>query len=239
MVGEYLQATGLQEDLDALGFNLTGYGCMTCIGNSGPLPLEISKAINDNDIVASAVISGNRNFEGRVNPDVKANYLASPPLVVAYALAGSLDVDLATEPLGQGTDGPVYLRDIWPSQEEVASLHRKAITKQIFADRYGNVFEGDVHWQDIDVALGQTYHWSMGSTYVQNPPYFEGMTKAPAPVDGHQGGPRPRAVPRFHHHRPHLARGLDQGGLAGRPLPARAPGAPAGLQPVRHAPRQP
>ena len=182
VVGEYLQATGLQEDLDALGFNLTGYGCMTCIGNSGPLPLEISKSINDNDIVASAVISGNRNFEGRVNPDVKANYLASPPLVVAYALAGSLDVDLATEPLGQGTDGPVFLRDIWPSQEEVASLHRKAITKQIFADRYGNVFEGDVHWQNIDVALGQTYHWSMGSTYVQNPPYFEGMTRAPAPV---------------------------------------------------------
>ncbi len=182
VVGEYLEATGLQADLDALGFNLTGYGCMTCIGNSGPLPTEISKSINDNDIVAAAVISGNRNFEGRVNPDVKANYLASPPLVVAYALAGSLDVDLATEPLGEGTDGPVYLRDIWPSQEEVSSLHKKAITKQIFADRYGNVFQGDVHWQGIDVALGQTFHWSMGSTYVQNPPYFEGMTKAPAPV---------------------------------------------------------
>ena len=182
VVGEYLEATGLQADLDALGFNLTGYGCMTCIGNSGPLPTAVSKAINDNDIVASAVISGNRNFEGRVNPDVKANYLASPPLVGAYALAGSLDVDLATEPLGQGTDGPVYLRDIWPTQEEVATLHRHAITKAIFAERYGNVFQGDVHWQNIDVALGQTYHWSMGSTYVQNPPYFEGMTKAPAPV---------------------------------------------------------
>ena len=182
VVGEYLQATGLQADLDALGFNLTGYGCMTCIGNSGPLPIEISKAINDNDIVAAAVISGNRNFEGRVNPDVKANYLASPPLVVAYALAGSLDVDLATEPLGEGKDGPVYLRDIWPSIEEVSSLHRKAITKAIFADRYGDVFKGDVNWQNIDVVLGQTYRWTMGSTYVQNPPYFEGMTREPAPV---------------------------------------------------------
>ena len=182
VVGDYLESTGLQADLDALGFNLTGYGCMTCIGNSGPLPADISKAINDNDIVAAAVISGNRNFEGRVNPDVKANYLASPPLVVAYALAGSLTIDLSTEPLGQGTDGPVYLRDIWPSQEEVASLHRKAITKQIFARRYSNVFEGDENWQGISVDTSKTFQWQMGSTYVQNPPYFEGMTKEPVPV---------------------------------------------------------
>ncbi len=182
VVGEYLQVTGLQTDLDALGFNLTGYGCMTCIGNSGPLPPDISKSISDNDIVAAAVISGNRNFEGRVNPDVKANYLASPPLVVAYALAGSLEVDLATEPLGQGTDGPVYLRDIWPSITEVSDMRRHSLTKAIFADRYANVFAGDDNWRGIEVEGGKTFHWSMASTYVQNPPYFEGMTKRPAAV---------------------------------------------------------
>ncbi len=182
VVGEYLQASGLQEDLDKLGFNLTGYGCMTCIGNSGPLPSDISKTIADHDVVAAAVISGNRNFEGRVNPDVKANYLASPPLVVAYALAGSLHVDLTTEPLGEGHDGPVYLRDIWPSQEEVSSLHKKSVTKAIFADRYGNVFEGDQHWRGISVDTSHTYHWSMASTYVRNPPYFEGLTKTPPAV---------------------------------------------------------
>ena len=182
VVGEYLQVSGLQDDLDKLGFNLTGYGCMTCIGNSGPLPSAISTTINDHDVVAAAVISGNRNFEGRVNPDVKANYLASPPLVVAYALAGSLKVDLTTEPLGQGTDGPVYLRDIWPSQAEVEETHRKSLTKAIFASRYGNVFQGDRHWQGIEVTRSETFHWSMASTYVQNPPYFAGMTKTPVPV---------------------------------------------------------
>ena len=182
VVGEYLEVSGLQKDLDALGFNLTGYGCMTCIGNSGPLPTDISKTIADHDVVAAAVISGNRNFEGRVNPDVKANYLASPPLVVAYALAGSLDVDLSTEPLGQGTNGPVYLRDIWPSQEEVADTHRKSLTKAIFAHRYGNVFQGDEHWQAIEVEGSQTFKWSMASTYVQNPPYFAGITRMPEPV---------------------------------------------------------
>ena len=183
VVGEYLEQTGLQKEFDALGFNLAGYGCMTCIGNSGPLPDPISKAINDNDIVAAAVISGNRNFEGRVNPDVKANYLASPPLVVAYALAGSLDVDLATEPLGHGSDGqPVYLRDIWPSNDEVADLHRRAVTRQVFAKRYNDVFKGDENWQQVQVAGGSTYNWSIGSTYVQNPPYFEGLTKEPVPL---------------------------------------------------------
>ena len=182
VVGEYLQASGLQDDLDKLGFNLTGYGCMTCIGNSGPLPPDISKTINDKDVVAAAVISGNRNFEGRVNPDVKANYLASPPLVVAYALAGSLHVDLTTEPLGEGHKGPVYLRDIWPSQEEVSSLHKKSVTKAIFAHRYGNVFGGDEHWRGIEVPTSQTYHWSMASTYVRNPPYFEGLTKTPPAI---------------------------------------------------------
>ena len=183
VVGEYLETSGLQKDLDALGFNLTGYGCMTCIGNSGPLPAPISTAINDHDIVAAAVISGNRNFEGRVNPDVKANYLASPPLVVAYALAGSMNVDLTTEPLGLGSDGqPVYLRDIWPSKEEVEGLQKKSVTKEVFHNRYGNVFQGDEHWQTVEREGGETYRWMPGSTYVQNPPYFEGLTKAPLPI---------------------------------------------------------
>ncbi|WP_131114145.1 aconitate hydratase AcnA [Lichenihabitans psoromatis] len=182
VVGEYLAKTGLQQDLDALGFNVTGYGCMTCIGNSGPLPTDISKTINDHDVVASAVISGNRNFEGRVNPDVKANYLASPPLVVAYALAGSLHVDLVNEPLGMGHNGPVYLRDIWPTQEEVSDMRKASVTKATFADRYGNVFEGDDHWKGIEIAVSETYHWSMASTYVRNPPYFDGLTKTPAAI---------------------------------------------------------
>ena len=183
VVGEYLEKSGLQKDLDALGFNLTGYGCMTCIGNSGPLPEAISTCINDNDVVAAAVISGNRNFEGRVNPDVKANYLASPPLVVAYALAGSLSIDLTTEPLGQGSDGQdVYLRDIWPTKDEVEHLTKKSVTKEIFHNRYSNVFQGDKHWQAVEREGGETYRWMPGSTYVQNPPYFEGLTKAPLPI---------------------------------------------------------
>jgi aconitate hydratase len=183
VVGEYLEKSGLQKDLDKLGFNLVGYGCTTCIGNSGPLPPEISKAINDNDIVAAAVLSGNRNFEGRVNADVRANYLASPPLVVAYALAGSLNVDLATEPLGQGKDGkPVYLRDIWPSSKEVQKFIDKNISKSLFKTKYADVFTGDRNWKTIKVTGGLTYGWDKKSTYVQNPPYFEGMTKRPKPI---------------------------------------------------------
>ena len=183
VVEEYFNKSGLQPFLDQLGFNLVGFGCTTCIGNSGPLPEPISKAINDNDIIAGAVISGNRNFEGRVNPDVKANYLASPPLVVAYALAGSLQVDLATEPLGTGEDGkPVYLKDIWPSTQEIADFVEKTITSELFRSRYADVFAGDAHWKAVPVSTGQTYGWSINSTYIQNPPYFEGMKKEPAPL---------------------------------------------------------
>ncbi|GGF81599.1 aconitate hydratase A [Azorhizobium oxalatiphilum] len=183
VVEGYLTASGLQADLDALGFNLVGFGCTTCIGNSGPLPEPISEAINKNDLVAGAVISGNRNFEGRVNPDVKANYLASPPLVVAYAIAGSLQVDLTTEPLGIGSDGqPVYLKDIWPSNKEVAEYIRENVTKAMFKEKYSDVFKGDEHWQKIQAPTGQTYAWQDASTYVQNPPYFVGMTKEPEPV---------------------------------------------------------
>ncbi|MEP9351458.1 aconitate hydratase AcnA [Xanthobacter sp. KR7-225] len=183
VVEGYLKDSGLQEYLDDLGFNLVGFGCTTCIGNSGPLPEPISEAINKNDLVAGAVISGNRNFEGRVNPDVKANYLASPPLVVAYALAGSLQVDLTTEPLGTDKDGkPVYLKDIWPSNKEVAQYIRENVTKKMFKEKYSDVFKGDENWQKIAVPTGQTYAWQDASTYVQNPPYFVGMTKDPVPV---------------------------------------------------------
>ena len=183
VVTDYLAKAGLQKPLDALGFNLVGYGCTTCIGNSGPLPEPISKAVQDGDLVAVSVLSGNRNFEGRVNPDVRANYLASPPLVVAYALAGSMKIDLATQPLGQGKGGKdVYLRDIWPTNQEIGDLQKKSVTNAMFKARYGDVFRGDKNWQGIDVAGGKTYAWDPGSTYVRNPPYFEGMTMTPAPV---------------------------------------------------------
>jgi len=183
VVTDYLAKAGLTKHLDALGFNLVGYGCTTCIGNSGPLPEAISKTINDADLVACSVLSGNRNFEGRVNPDVRANYLASPPLVVAYALAGSLKIDLATQPIGQDKKGnDVFLKDIWPSNEDIAALQRKAINEKMFATRYGDVFKGDKNWQGIKVTGGQTYAWEGDSTYVQNPPYFPNMSMTPAPV---------------------------------------------------------
>ncbi|MGH6781950.1 MAG: aconitate hydratase AcnA, partial [Sphingomonadaceae bacterium] len=183
VVTDYLKAAGLTKSLDALGFNLVGYGCTTCIGNSGPLPEAIAEAVNANDLVACSVLSGNRNFEGRVNQDVRANYLASPPLVVAYALAGSMNIDLATESLGEGKDGnPVFLKDIWPTSEEIATLQRKHVTQKMFATRYADVFKGDKNWQGIKVSGGQTYAWDMGSTYVQNPPYFQDMKMEPEPV---------------------------------------------------------
>ena len=188
VVAEYLEKAGLQKPLDALGFNLVGFGCTTCIGNSGPLPAPISQAINDNDVVAAAVLSGNRNFEGRVNPDVRANYLASPPLVVAYALAGSLQVDLTKEPLGKGSDGqPVYLKDIWPSSAEVAEFIEQNITSELFKSRYADVFGGDQNWKDVEVTEAETFAWNPGSTYVQNPPYFVGMEKTPKPVTDIEG----------------------------------------------------
>ncbi|PVM85072.1 aconitate hydratase AcnA [Caulobacter radicis] len=183
VVTDYLAKAGLTKHLDALGFNLVGYGCTTCIGNSGPLPENISKTINENDLVACSVLSGNRNFEGRVNPDVRANYLASPPLVVAYALAGSLKIDLNTQPIGKDKKGnDVFLRDIWPSNEDIAALQRKSINEKMFASRYGDVFKGDKNWQGIKVTGGQTYAWEGESTYVQNPPYFPNMSMTPAPV---------------------------------------------------------
>ncbi|MDF1620013.1 aconitate hydratase AcnA [Pseudothioclava nitratireducens] len=176
VVSEYLDASGLQEDLDAIGFNLVGYGCTTCIGNSGPLQPEISQAINEGDLVATAVLSGNRNFEGRISPDVRANYLASPPLVVAYALAGDMNIDITSEPLGKGKDGQdVYLKDIWPTDEEIAELVDKTVTREAFLSKYADVFKGDAKWQAVETSEGETYDWPASSTYIQNPPYFKGM----------------------------------------------------------------
>ncbi len=183
VVSDYLEAAGLQDDLDALGFNLVGYGCTTCIGNSGPLPENISKAINEGDLVATSVLSGNRNFEGRVNPDVRANYLASPPLVVAYAIAGDMNIDVTTEALGTDKNGnPVYLKDIWPSAKEIAELVEKTVTRESFMSKYAEVFTGDEKWQGIDTTESLTYSWPSASTYVQNPPYFEGMGKEPGTI---------------------------------------------------------
>jgi aconitate hydratase len=183
VVSEYMNKAGLQKELDKVGFNLVGYGCTTCIGNSGPLDPAISKAINENGIVASAVISGNRNFEGRVSPDVQAAYLASPPLVVAYALAGSTQIDITTEPLGHDKKGkPVYLRDVWPTNKEIETFVRKNITSKMFKSRYGDVFKGDKNWRGVSTSKGETYNWDNTSTYVQNPPYFDGITMNPKSV---------------------------------------------------------
>ena len=183
VVSEYLNAAGLQEDLDAIGFNLVGYGCTTCIGNSGPLQPEISAAIAEGDLVAAAVLSGNRNFEGRISPDVRANYLASPPLVVAYALAGDMNIDLTTEALGHTPEGtPVFLKDIWPTNREIADLVQSTVTRAAFLKKYADVFKGDARWQAVEITDSETYDWPPASTYIQNPPYFRGMSKTPGVI---------------------------------------------------------
>ncbi|MBE9604507.1 aconitate hydratase AcnA [Acetobacteraceae bacterium H6797] len=189
VVTDYLAKAGLQSSLDALGFQIVGYGCTTCIGNSGPLPDAIVEAIENNKLVGASVLSGNRNFEGRVHANVRANYLASPPLVVAYAIAGTVTKDLTTEPLGTGKDGqPVYLKDIWPTTKEVQDTVHSVVTREMFQERYSDVFKGPAQWQAIRVdASSETYKWNSGSTYVQNPPYFEGMEQTPAPIASFSG----------------------------------------------------
>ena len=183
VVTDYYNKAGLTDDLEALGFYLVGYGCTTCIGNSGPLPEEISKAVQDNDLAVTAVLSGNRNFEGRINPDVKMNYLASPPLVIAYALAGTMNFDFDNEPLGQDQEGkPVYLADIWPSAAEVQKTIDSSIDTDMFVRQYDSVFDGDDRWRSIPTPTGNVFEWDEKSTYVRKPPYFEGMAKAPSPV---------------------------------------------------------
>jgi aconitate hydratase len=187
VVTDYLTAAGLQADLDASASTSSAMAAPPASAIPARCPTAISKCINENDLVVASVLSGNRNFEGRVNPDVRANYLASPPLVVAYAIAGSMHVNLTTEPLGTGKDGkPVYLKDIWPSNKEIADLVR-VVTPEMFLGRYSDVFKGDEHWQGIAVEGGETYGWNSGSTYVQNPPYFEGLTMEPAPVTDIEG----------------------------------------------------
>ena len=223
VVTDYLEKAGLQRDLDALGFNLVGYGCTTCIGNSGPLPEDISKTIHEHGLAVASVLSGNRNFEGRVNHDVRANYLASPPLVVAYALAGSIMTDLATDPLGTDAEGqPVYLKDIWPSSAKIAKVVRKAVKRSMFRRRYGNVFEGDEKWQGIEIEGGLTYDWDASSTYVQNPPYFTALSATPAPVTDVTDARILGLFLDFDHHGPHFPRRLDQAQQPRRPLSERA-----------------
>jgi aconitate hydratase len=183
VVTDYLQKAGLIADLEALGFYTVGYGCTTCIGNSGPLRPKISEAVKAGDVIAAAVLSGNRNFEGRVHPEVKMNFLASPPLVVAYALAGTTDIDLTTEPLGMGSDGkPVFLADVWPDRKEVQAMVASCVGAQMFKDGYASVFEGDENWKGVKTPTGSVYTWDDASTYVKNPPYFAGMTMTPPPV---------------------------------------------------------
>ncbi len=188
VVTEYLRSAGLLDDLEALRFNVVGYGCTTCIGNSGPLPAPISQAINQQDLVACSVLSGNRNFEGRVHSDVRMNFLASPPLVVCYALAGTMDIDLYHEPLGQDTEGKdVFLRDLWPSQQEVASCIRENVTAQMFRRSYADVYAGDARWNSLQIPEGERYEWSEQSTYIQNPPYFKDMTMEPPGISDIEG----------------------------------------------------
>ncbi len=188
VVSAYLEAAGLQDDLDKIGFNLVGYGCTTCIGNSGPIQREISEAISEGDLVATSVLSGNRNFEGRISPDVRANYLASPPLVVVYALAGTMDIDLTSEPIGQDRDGnDVFMKDIWPSQSEIAELVEATVTREAFQSKYADVFKGDEKWREVEVPQQETYDWPPTSTYIQNPPYFQSMGAEPGTISNIEG----------------------------------------------------
>ena len=181
VVGDYLRAAGLQDSLDQLGFNIVGFGCTTCIGNAGPLDEPIARAVDDNGLVVTSVLSGNRNFEGRISPHVKANYLASPPLVVAYAIAGSLNVDITTEPLGIGSDGqPVYLKDVWPTSDEIKAAIAQSINRDLFLTRYADVFKGSAEWQSVPFPVGQTYQWDQASTYIKHPPFFQGLAREAA-----------------------------------------------------------
>ena len=240
VVTDYLKASGLAEDLDALGFDLVGYGCTTCIGNSGPLAEPISKAIADKDLVAVSVLSGNRNFEGRVSPDCRANYLASPPLVVAFALKGTVRSDMINDPIGTASNGePVFLKDIWPSNDEIRRLVDAHVHSAMFRKRYADVYHGDERWRAIEVTGGATYVWPPESTYIQNPPYFTGMTMTPAPP-GDIENARVLAVFGDSITTDHISpAGRDQARQPRGPLPARAWGQPRRVQQLRRPARQP
>ncbi len=240
VVMNYYERAGLVPYLDKLGFNLVGYGCTTCIGNSGPLPEAVSAAVNQSDLAVVSVLSGNRNFEGRINPDVKMNYLASPPLVVAYAIAGSMDVDLVNDPLGTDADGaPVHLRDIWPTDAEIAAVIEASVAAQMYTDDYADVFAGDERWRTLPTPTGDIFDWDPHSTYVRRPPYFEGMPRRA--VAGHRRRRRPGAgqARRLGDHRPHQPGRLDQGRQPRRPVPGRARRRTDRLQLLRVPSRQP
>ena len=214
---EYYDQAGLTKYLDELGFQTVGYGCTTCIGNSGPLPEPISEAVAEGDLVVCSVLSGNRNFEARIHPEVKANYLASPPLVVAYALAGRMDVDLVNEPLGQDRDGnDVYLRDLWPSADEIQETISRAVRGEMFSRTYADVFTGDPAWRELPVPEGDLFAWDPESTYVRLPPYFEGMSREPGAVEDVHGARCLVVRRRLGDDGSHLAGRLDQAGLSRR-----------------------
>ena len=239
VVTDYLDKAGPHRVPRPLQFNLVGYGCTTCIGNSGPLPPEISAAVEEKDLAVCAVLSGNRNFEGRINQDVKANYLASPPLVVAYALAGRMDLDLTSEPLGEGSDGePVYLRDIWPDPLEVKELVGSSIASEMFTRNYGGVLEGDETWKAVEVPEGDRYTWP-DSTYVRRPSFFDGHAGRGAGGRADLLGAGARPARRLDHHRPHLTRRGDQEGQPRRALADRAGCGAGRIQLLRVASRQP
>ncbi len=206
VVTDYLKKANLLDPLAKLGFNVVAYGCTTCIGNSGPLSSEVSRAVTSSDLVAAAVLSGNRNFEGRVHPLVKANFLASPPLVVAYALAGTVDIDLNQEPLGADSKGqPVYLKDLWPSQDEIKAAIASSLDVSMFRDRYSSVFEGSDMWKAIKVSGGDIYKWDEASTYIHHPPYFQSLDNGCSICEGHQRRTRPWTFCGLDHDRSHLA----------------------------------
>ncbi len=239
VVTDYYQNAGLMPYLDKLRFNVVGYGCTTCIGNSGPLPGDVSKSIEDHGLVAVSVLSGNRNFEGRINSDVRANYLMSPPLVVAYALAGRIDHDFEKDPLGKGKNGqPVYLKDIWPSQQEVADVIASVMNSELFTKEYATVTDGDANWQQLKFPTGNTYGWEPDSTYIRKAPYFDGMPAKPVRGGRHSRRTRAGGAGRQRDHRPHLSGGIDQVKRPGRQVPHRPRREACGFQLLRLTARQ-
>ena len=217
VVTNYYEKAGMWPYLEKLGYHLVGYGCTTCIGNSGPLDEAISAAVQENDLAVVSVLSGNRNFEGRINPDVKMNYLASPPLVIAYALAGTMDFDFESQPLGKDTDGnDVFLQDIWPSPQDVEATIARSIDEEMFTRDYADVFAGDERWTSLPTPEGDTFEWESDSTYVRKPPYFDGMTMEPTPIEDIEGARVLASPRRLRDDRPHQPGRLDQGGQPGR-----------------------
>ena len=239
VVMDYYEHSGLLPYLEKLKFHLVGFGCTTCIGNSGPLPDAVADAVTKNKLVVASVLSGNRNFEGRINPLVRANYLASPPLVVAYALAGRVDIDLKKEPLGTDEKGKkVYLQDIWPTQEEINIVVQSHVLGSMFQKQYSEVFEGDANWRSLNVPQGDSFVWDETSTYIKKPPYFDNMVDPSRPMSDLSGHARARDARRFGYHRSHLACGIDSCRQPGREVSDQQRREAGRLQFLRSAPRQ-